>query len=96
MLYTKGDHLKSMWGVQKASNEWWTIREIPQMDTSGCTSLCMIFFLPCALKQIFRNNGMKMSIIKTRVISMEAILTLKPASDPGRSSLASIWTLKLE
>lgn len=54
------------------------------------------FFLPCALKQIFRNNGMKMSIIKTRVISMEAILTLKPASDPGRSSLASIWTLKLE
>lgn len=27
---------------------------------------------------------------------MEAVLTLKPASDPGRSSLASILTFKLK
>lgn len=44
------------------------------------------FFLPCALKHIFRNNGMKIYIIKTRVISVEAFLTLKPASGPGRRS----------
>lgn len=94
MLYTQSAHPKSTEGLQKASNQWWRTGEIPQMRYKWVHIYLHRFFLPCVLKQIFRNNGMKISII-TEWFPWK-LLWFWRLTDPGKSSLYFTWAFKLD